>query len=191
MTTKNKQDHPLINEESIAVLVPGMLMSAKALIEFGSSEWKKEDPEALVPGTITSSIIISGHCAELLLKYKIKREGRTFKNTHDLYNLYRKLKMESKEKIQKEFDKLKSASEIALGEGWDSTEAIFQKARNASVNWRFVNKKSLTCDHRALYIAAVSVYKTTPFASKTYSRQEVKDPALKASVFGGLGRTTR
>lgn len=191
MTTRNKQNHPPINEESIAVLVPGMLMSAKALIEFGSSEWKKEDPEALVPGAIASSIIISGHCAELLLKYKIKREDRTFKNTHDLYNLYRKLKAESKERIQQEFDELKSASEITLQDGWDSAESVFQKARNASVNWRFVNKKSLTCDHRALYIAAVSVYKTTSFASRIYSRQKVTDPATKASFFGGLGRTTQ
>ena len=191
MTTRNKQNQPTINEEIIARLVPGMLMSVKKLIEFGSSEWKKRDPETLVPGAIASSIVISGHCAELLLKYKIEQEGRTFKITHDLYNLYRKLKEESKERIQEEFNELKSASEITLGDGWNSAESVFEKARKASVNWRFVNKNSLTCDHRALYIAAVSIYKTTSFADNTYSREKVTDPKIKARILGGLGRSAR
>ena len=50
---------------------------------------------------MAAAIIISAQCAELLLKYKIEREGFAIEPTHDLYHLYETLKEESKATIQK------------------------------------------------------------------------------------------
>ena len=182
---RNKQDQLTINEKYAGLLLPGMLMSVKRLIEFGSSEWKTEDSGAFVPGIITSAAILGGHCAELLLKYKIGQEGLYIRKTHDLYDLYKTLNNESKAAIQKEFDELKLESEISLRDGWDSAESVFRKARKASFDFRYVvelnesTDKSIDCDHRALYIAAVSVYKTTSLNSQSYSRERVTDPEIK------------
>ena len=182
---RSKQNNATIDESKSVALLPGMLMSAKVLIEFGDSEWRKGDPKGLYPGAMTAAIIISAQCAELLLKYKIEREGHPIKQTHDLFNLYETLEAESKAAIQKEFNKHRT---ITLPNGWDSAESVFQKARHALVNWRYAvepTDQSLIYPH-ALYIAAVSIYKTTPIQGSGITRKEVTDPSVKASVFRGI-----
>ena len=47
MVRKNKRNKPVIDETKLAGALPGMLTSAKTLIEFGDFEWKKGDRNAL------------------------------------------------------------------------------------------------------------------------------------------------
>ena len=111
------------------------------------------------------------------------------KNTHDLYTLYKTLKEESKVSIQKEFNEQKSTTK--LPNGWDSAESVFLKARKAFVYWRYVvspHNYSSTIYPKPLYIAAVSVYRTTPIAGLTFTREEVTDQAAKEAVFGSITR---
>ena len=135
-----------------------------------------------------ATTMITAQCAELLLKYKIEQEGKSYKkNTHDLYNLYKTLKEESKTAIQNEFDEQKST--IKLPNGWDSAESVFLKACRALVYWRYVvnhtNTHNLvTIYPHALYIAAVSVYKTTPIAGLALTKEVVTDPEIKATILG-------
>ena len=182
---KNKQKKPTIDETRLATVIPGMLLSAKTLIEFGE---KEKDSADLSLGNMISTIMVTAQCAELLLKYKLEQEGRSFKkNTHDLYNLYKPLSEESKVEIQKHFNQ--ESSTMTLPNGWDSPESVFLKARNALVFWRYVvnrtNRTGLTTIYpHVLYIAAVSVYRTTPIAGLVLTQQEVTDPVIKAEIFG-------
>ena len=189
MTEQNKQSKLLINENVLATVVPGMLMSAKTLIEFDDFEWKKGDPNAQSIGNMIATIMITSQCTELLLKYKIEQEGGRYKKTHDLYTLYKTLKEESKVSIQKEFNELKLT--VKLPNGWDTAESVFLKARKAFVYWRYVVSSpnySLTIYPQPLYIAAVSVYQTTPIAGLKFTREEVTDQAVKEAVFGNTTR---
>ena len=174
---KNKQNKKKINDNHLIAMLPGMLMSAKKLIEFSDSEWKKE----LYPGAMATAVIVSAQSAELLLKYKIQREGYPIKPTHDLYNLYKTLKDESKAAIQKEFNE--QISKTTPPDGWNSVESVFEKTRNA-LNWRYAVESTdqPLIYPRALYIAAVSVYRTTPIKESRGVWKEVTDPEVKASV---------
>ena len=138
---KKKQRKPTIDEHKLATVVPGMLLSAKALIELRD---KEKDSAELAFGNTIATTMITAQCAELLLKYKLEQEGRSFKkNTHDLYNLYKALSEESKAEIQKNFNQ--ESSKITLPNGWDSPESVFLKTRNAFVFWRYiVNLNNIT-----------------------------------------------
>jgi HEPN domain-containing protein len=188
MSKKNKQSKAIINDTKFATVLPGMLRSAKTLIERGDSELEKRDPKSLYPGTMIAATIISAQCAELLLKYKIEREGHCIGNTHDLYDLYKTLAEESKKAIEKEF--AEQTSKIAPPDGWNTAESVFRKARNALVDWRYsvesTTEPPLLYFH-ALYTAAASVYKTIPILGLGVSRKEVVDPELKAEL---LAKTT-
>ena len=185
MVRKNKQKKLTIDEKKLATVVPGMLMSAKALIELGE---KEKDSAELYFGNIIATTMITAQCTELLLKYKLEQEQRSYKkNTHDLYNLYKALNEESKAEIQKDFNQ--ESSKITLPNGWDSPESVFLKTRNALVFWRYAvnltNRTGLTTIYPyVLYIAAVSVYRTTPIAELVLTKREVTDPAIKAEIFG-------
>ena len=182
---KNKERKPTIDENKLAAVVPGMLLSAKALIELGE---KEKDSAELAFGNTIATTMITAQCAELLLKYKLEREGRSFKkNTHDLHNLYKALSEESKADIQKNFNE--DSLKITLPNGWDSPESVFLKARNALVFWRYVvnhtNRTGLTTIYPdVLYIAAVSVYKTTPIIGVPLTKRKVTDPAIKTAILG-------
>ena len=185
MVRKNKQKKPTIDENKLATVVPGMLISAKTLIELGD---KEKDSAELSFGNIIATTMITAQCTELLLKYKLEQEQRSYKkNTHDLYNLYKALSEESKAEIQKNFNEETSRS--TLPNGWDSTESVFLKARNALVYWRYVvnltNRTGLTTIYpHVLYITAVSVYRTTPIAELVLTKQWITDPAIKAKILG-------
>ena len=179
----NKEKKGNIDEIRLVTMLPGMMISAKTLIKNNDSEWKKGDPTGIYPGTMAAAIIISAHCAELLLKYKIKQEGHIINwSSHDLYYLYKTLNADSKAAIQKEFD------EQLLTEtppnGWDSAEFVFQKTRDACKNWRYaVEPGDIPLTYpRGLYIAAASVYKTIPILGFRMTSREVTDPAIKARV---------
>ena len=182
---KKKQRKPTIDEHKLATVVPGMLLSAKALIELGD---KEKDSAELAFGNTIATTMITAQCAELLLKYKLEQEGRSFKKTtHDLYNLYKALSEESKAEIQKNFNQ--ESSKITLPNGWDSPESVFLKTRNALVFWRYIvnlnNRTGLTTIYPSvLYIAAVSVYKTTSIIGVPLTKQEVTDPEIMATVLG-------
>ena len=185
MVRKNKQKKPTIDEKKLASVVPGMLLSAKALIELGD---KEKDSAELYFGNMIATTMITAQCAELLVKYKLEQEGRSFKkSTHDLYNLYKALSEESKAEIQKNFNR--ESSKITLPNGWDSPESVFLKARKALVYWRYVvnltNNSPLTTIYPyVLYIAALSVYRTTPIAGIVLKKQKVTDPAIKTAILG-------
>ena len=180
---RNKENKARIVEAKLIAVIPGMLMSAKTLIVKGDSEWKEGDTEGLYPGTWVAAIIISAHCAELLLKYKIEQEGHIInRNTHDLYYLYKTLNADSKAAIQKEFDK-QLLTETPPN-GWDSVESVFQKTRNACKDWRYaVEHKDIPLTYlHPLYIAAVSVYKTIPISDFRVTPREITDPAIIARI---------
>ena len=179
----NKQNKGNIDEIRLATMLPGMLKSAKVLIENSDSEWKQGDTAGLYPGEMAAAIIISAHCAELLLKYKIKQEGHVINwKNHDLYDLYKILNSDSKAAIQKEFD------EQLLTEtppnGWESAESVFQKTRNACMDWRYaVEPNDIPLAYpRGLYIAAASVYKTIPILNFRMAPSEITDPAIIARI---------
>ena len=85
-----------------------------------------------------------------------------------MHELYAKLQVESKTQIQREFDILvsevnKSASD--LPPNWNSVGAIFNSARNFSIEWRYLAEQNddIRDVHTwALYTAVLSVFRTTP-----------------------------
>ena len=185
---KNKQNKKKISNNHLIAMLLGMLMSAKILIEDGDSEWKKGDFTGLYVGKMAAAIIISAHCAELLLKYKIAQEGHIINRaTHDLYYLYKQLNDDSKAAIQKEFDE--QISIITLPDGWESVESVFQKTRNACTDWRFSIVESSdipTIYIQPLYIAATSIYKTIPISELRITPKEITDPVMKADVLTNI-----
>ena len=157
-----------MNRKQISLIVPGILESAKNLIVLGSSEWESNDLNASVPGIIFSVCMLGGHCTEILLKYKLHKENKEFDRTHNLYSLYNLLDCKSKEQIDKEFETLKSNSDVALQNGWNSVNEILDKSQNVSMNIRYDafelydgRGANFSYDHRAIYLAAVSIFLTT------------------------------
>ena len=169
-----------MNRKQISLIVPGMLESAKNLIVFGSTEWESNDLNASVPGIIFSACMLSGHCAEILLKYKLHKQNKEFDRTHNLYSLYNLLDCKSKEQIDKEFETLKSDSDVALQNGWNSVNEILNKSQNFSMNIRYdafelyngINS-NFSYDHRALYLAAVSIFFTTDISKLNHKKVKV------------------
>ena len=180
---RQNQNKGNITENKLVTMLPGMLMSAKLLI----SEWEKGDAEGLIPGTFAASVIMSAHCAELLLKYKIKQEGQAINwNSHNLHYLYQTLNADSKAAIQKEYDEQLLSEKPP--DGWKSVESVFQKTANACVAWRYaVESGNIPLIFpRGLYMAAASVYKTIPELRFPVTSKEVTDPAERAEVFNYL-----
>ena len=180
MRKKRKQNKISINETKLVAVVPGMLISAKTLIELGNSYEITSD---LFAGNTVSSTMIVAQCAELLLKYKIQQEGKNIEKTHNLYNLFNTLKDESKTEIQRIFEGDTSTND--LPKGWDSVESIFQKAQNAFIHWRYVvssteGKESILPG--PLYTAALSVYKSLPIFGFKITPKKVLDPAIKSEI---------
>ena len=135
-------------------------------------------------GIAISGAVLCAHTAELLLKYKLDQEGKTFKPTHDdLYELYLSLSNESKEAIQKDFDELVSQALLppnGLPTGWDSAEAVFKSARCIFTEWRYVieknpkSRKSPVGSLDSLYTAVLSVLRTTTLGSAMLTRETMK-----------------
>ena len=185
--TKRKgqnQNKGNITENGLVTMLPGMLMSAKLL----TVELDKEGIDGLYPGTVAAAVIMRAHCAELLLKYKIKQEEHIINwNSHNLHCLYQTLNADSKAAIQKEYDEQLLLEKPP--EDWKSVESVFQKTANACVAWRYaVEPGNIRLIYpRGLYIAAASVYKTIPiFLKEIVTLEEVTDPARKADVFNYL-----
>lgn len=178
---RNKENKARIVEAKFITVLPGMLMSAKTLIEKSDFEREKRDMRAF--GTGVAAIIMSAHCAELLLKYKIEQEGHVINwKTHDLYDLYKALNADSKVAIEKEYNKQLS-TQTPLN-GWESAESVFQRARNACMDWRYaVESNDIPLTYfQPLYIAAVSVYKTISILKSDGTWKEETDPAIKARI---------
>lgn len=186
---RNKPNKGNIDEMRLVAILPGMLMSAKVLIENSDSEAKKEDTTGLYPGEVAAGIIISAHCAELLLKYKIKQEGHVINwKEHDLYKLYKTLNADSKAAIEKEFNEQSSAK--TSPHGWESIESVFQNARNACMDWRYaVEPGDIPLTYlQPLYIAAVSVYKTIPVLEFRIIPEEITDPVMKNDILTKISK---
>ena len=180
MRKKKKQNKITIDETKLVAVVPGMLISAKTLIELGNSYDMKNN---VVFGNMISTTMIIAQCLELLLKYKIQQEGKDIEKDHNLHKLFKTLKDESKVEIQNIFKE--ETSIMTLPDGWDSVESIFQKAQNAFVHWRYVvssPQRTETIYPAPLYMAAVSVYKSTPISRLGVDIKEVSDPTIKARV---------
>ena len=142
---------------------------------------------------------------QLLLKYKIEREGKSFERDHDLYDLYESLKNESKVKIQEEFDKLLSEANVLpndLPNGWNSAESVFKSARQACVEWRYLietntrrPRQSPDIDIYALYTAVLSVFRTTPLRGsvntfETVAIEDIPDPDVRARALNYMNGKT-
>ena len=157
----------VFNENMCRTVFPGMVDSIRTLIEYSTTERGGN----FHAGYINSAVILSAHIAELLLKYKIEREGKSFKKTHDLHELYTKLQVESKNQIQSEFDILVSEANISASDlppSWDSVGAVFFSAKNVSKGngWRYLvemNSGARDVHPWMLYTAVRSVFNTTPF----------------------------
>ena len=180
---RNKPNKGKINEGKLVAMLPGMLMAAKVLIEDSDPEWKKGDLTGLYAGKTAAAIIISAHCAELLLKYKIKQEGHIINwKEHDLYKLYKTLNADSKAAIEKEFNEQSSTK--TQPNGWKSAESVFQNAHNACMDWRYaVEPGDIPLTYlQPLYIATVSVYKTIPILEFGRTPEEITDPVIKTDI---------
>jgi hypothetical protein len=174
-----------MNRNQISLIVPGMLESAKNLIVFGSTQWESNDLAASVPGIIFSVCMISGHCTEIILKYKLHKKNKEFDKTHDLHSLYNLLDCKSKKQIDEEFKTLKSNSDVALLNGWNSVNEILNKSQNFSMNIRYDafelydgKSRGFSYDHKALYLAAVSIFLTTDISKLSHKKVKVSKTDL-------------
>ena len=183
----------VFNENICRATYPGMVDSIRTLFEYNATEQDRN----FRLGYIKSAIILSVHTAELLLKYKIEREGESFKQNHNLHELYAKLQVESKTQIQREFDILvsevnKSASD--LPPNWNSVGAIFNSARKFSIGWRYLaeqNDDIRDVHPWALYTAVLSVFRTTPligFINVEVSRgEDIPDHGSLVPIYQKIG----
>lgn len=157
----------VFSEDLCALVLPGMLQSINDLIMLIKSEQRIN----FEMGFVTSAVILSGHVGELLLKYKLEREGKSFEEIHDLYKLYQQLEDESKAAIQRQFDGLLAEANRApssLPNGWNSAESVIKSARLAHVEWRYLiegnpkkPRQSPDINPDILYTAVLSVFRTT------------------------------
>ena len=183
----------VFNENMCRATFPGMVDSIRTLFEYSATEQDRN----FRLGYINSATILSAHTAELLLKYKIEREGESFKKNHNLHELYAKLQVESKTQIQREFDILvsdanRSASD--LPPNWNSVGAIFNSARKFSIGWRYLaeqNDDIRDVHPWALYTAVLSVFRTTPligFINVEVSRgEDIPDHGSLVAIHQKIG----
>ena len=182
MVNKDMENELTFNDQIFPVMIKGMLMSAKIIIDFEEQEHTKGDPNAFSIGCHTSAILLSTFCAELLLKYKITEEGKRFEKTHNLHDLYNKLEPQSQSKIEDEFNKL--ASEINLPENYDSVKSVFFAAQDDFVNWRYIAisptgiAKVTTSYPQVIQMAAVSVYNSIKL-DRNFKREVVTEEYLR------------
>ena len=183
----------VFNENMCRATFPGMVDSIRTLFEYRATEQDRN----FRLGYINSATILSAHTAELLLKYKIEREGESFKKNHNLHELYAKLQVESKIQIQREFDILVSEANISASDlppNWNSVGAIFNSARKFSIEWRYLAEQN--DDIRdvypwALYTAVLSVFRTTPligFINVEVSRgEDIPDHGSLVAIHQKIG----
>ena len=188
----NSEKTMVFSEDRCRIILSGMVDSIKHLVEYAKSEQGRN----FHWGYINSAIILAAHTAELLLKYKIEREGKPFEKDpqHRLYKLYTSLNNESKIRIQEEFDKLLSEANMSsdmLPDGWNSAESVFRSANRAYVDWRYLvetnptkPRQSPDIDMNALYMAVLSVFRTTPLKDsvntfETIPVEEIPDPDVR------------
>ena len=183
----------VFNENMCRATFPGMVDSIRTLFEYSPTEQDRN----FRLGYINSATILSAHTAELLLKYKIEREGESFKKNHNLHELYAKLQVESKTQIQREFDILVSEANISASDlppNWNSVGAIFNSARKFSIGWRYLAEQN--DDIRdvypwALYTAVLSVFRTTPligFINVEVSRgEDIPDHGSLVAIHQKIG----
>jgi HEPN domain-containing protein len=179
----------VFDQSMCEVALPGILYSIEVL----SGASKHEQGKISEMGFVISAVVICAHAAELLLKYKIEREGKSFEEIHDLYKLYQQLEDESKEEIEREFNRLLSEANSSpddLPNGWNSAESVFERMRNASVEWRYVveakpkkPRQSPDANIGLFYTAILSVFYTTSLAiTRTAVKTVVKAEDLPADI---------
>ena len=193
----NCEQTTVFSENMCRTVFPGMVDSIRALIEYSETERGRN----FHAGYINSAIILSVHTAELLLKYKIEREGESFRRNHDLHELYTKLQVESKTQIQREFDILVSEANISasdLPSNWNSVESAFNSARKFSIGWRYLpemNDDILDVHPWALYTAVLSVFRTTPFRysinvdEPSIRVEDIPDPDVRERALNYIKKT--
>ena len=183
----------VFNENICRATFPGMVDSIRTLFEYSVTEQDRN----FHLGYINSVAILSAHTAELLLKYKIEREGESFKKNHNLHELYAKLQVESKTQIQREFDILVSEANISASDlppNWNSVGAIFNSARKFSIGWRYLaeqNDDIRDVHPWALCTAVLSVFRTTPlidFINVEVSRgEDIPDHGSLVAIHQKMG----
>ena len=182
MVNKDMENELTFNDKIFPVMIKGMLMSAKTIIDFEVQENSKGDPNAFSIGCNTSAILLSTFCAELLLKYKITQEGKKFEKTHNLHNLYDVLEPQSQSSIEDEFNKIKPG--INLPKNYDSVKSVFFAAQDDFVNWRYIAispngiTKVATSYPQVIQMAAVSVYNSTKL-DENFKREVVTEEYLR------------
>lgn len=188
----------MFSESMCQTVLPGLTHSCKYLVELAQD--KKGQPSEM--GIAISGAVLCAHTAELLLKYKLDQEGKTFEQTHNLYNLYLPLSHESKEAIQKQFDELVSQAQMppnGLPTGWDSAESVFKSACNISMEWRYViernpkSRNSPVFSLEMLYTSVLSVLRTTTLGTITQTRETMKvedipDPDVRARALKAMNK---
>lgn len=168
----NSEQTMVFGEELCEGVLPGMVRSISDLIRLSNAP----DNKYFLFGRKVSAVILGGHVCELLLKYKLERGGTSFERDHDLYNLYELLKDESKEAIQREFDRLLLEAKwprSSLREGWHNAESVLKNSRLASVECRYAvetpsdPRHVLISNPEMLFVAVLSVFRTTPLIHST------------------------
>ncbi len=74
----------VFNESVCQIALPGLAHSCEYQVKLVRNE-KGQSSEM---GIAISGAVLCAHTAELLLKYKLDQEGKTFKQIHDLHKLY-------------------------------------------------------------------------------------------------------
>ena len=149
----------VIDKTLLTRIIPGMLLSAKALIIIDEAD--QEGPMYSYGRAISIAMLIC-HSCELLLKYKIQIEGKTIKRQHDLYKLFDLLENETKIEIETIFKK--ETPEHILRDGMRDATSILKHHNNAFTTWRYhlaTAKGDLSICIGLLYNATLSVYKST------------------------------
>lgn len=184
----------VIEKDYLEKIIPGMLMSAKTLIEE-----LPLTPQNLniyffnLPGRAMSTTMIICHSCELLLKYKIQAEGNTIERKHDLYKLFNSLENNTKTEIETIF-KDETPQHSLLPEPQSllpelqfemtDVESILKYHNDAFTEWRY-NLATGTGKFGVrlvpLYNATLSIYKSTDIYSYNTMQLEIVKP-----YYGGI-----
>ena len=176
-----------INDNRFLGILPGMLASAETLVIKIQSEQEEGVPTEATFGVMASASIMSAHCAELLLKYKIQQEGKTITKTHDLLKLFNRLNADSQASIETEFDKAISPPGT-MPDGWDSAKSVFKKTRDASVAWRYAveSRRRITLTFPLMIYAAALSVKNAIANQLTESMREPRIPSILSEAYKQL-----
>ena len=155
-----------IDEAKMRLIIPGTLLSIGLLFNNTGKHGLHNGA-----GMVISSIVLGAHCAELLLKYKLQREGKDVYKDHELYDLFELLDENSKNEIRAEFRVLSSQYPKLPKPIWSEVDIVFKEMNKASMTFRYAvegvqyqTESTSGSKHGSpfyIFLAAMSIANTT------------------------------